>query len=120
MRKQIFEQIEKRCQEQDLQWGGKDHDDHHLYRDWISFICKFLGKASDYPFNAYKFHDAMLDIAALAVQSLSWNERVMLPKRKKEKLEALEALEKLAFEKHQKDLCKEEDCQKTTEYLNDR
>ncbi len=63
-----FEKIHVERVEQDKQWGGPEHDDHHAVADWERFIRKQLDKAGSH-------YQRMKNIAALAVAALEQIDR---------------------------------------------
>lgn len=71
----IFTQIAgKRCQ-QDIKWGGADHDDQHSPADWELFIQHQIGDLIDAEGNPTPNYRArLIDIAALACAAAqSWD-----------------------------------------------
>lgn len=71
----IFTQIAgKRCQ-QDIKWGGADHDDQHSPADWELFIQHQIGDLIDAEGNPTPDYRArLIDIAALACAAMqSWD-----------------------------------------------
>ena len=65
----VLEELDGRCGEQDIQWGGPEHDDTHLPHDWVNFMRKFLLRITEA--NTYlEYEDNMFDVAALAIQAI--------------------------------------------------
>ena len=62
-------------QSQDKQWGGPDHDDCHLEVDWVSYIVRQLGMASEYDVAPEVFQTRMVKVAALAVAAVESSRR---------------------------------------------
>lgn len=66
----------RECQEQDLKWGGPEHDDKHSSHDWIAYIVKHAGKAVMWPWDLDTFERQMVRVTALGIQALRWCERI--------------------------------------------
>ena len=69
------------CEErerQDRQWGGPEHDDTHSRRDWVSLICRFLGKADRHAdeMAVDGYQQAMISVAALAMAAIESVDRI--------------------------------------------
>ena len=68
-RQEIFEAISAERYYQDKKWGrdfDKGHDQYH----WVAFICKYAGKAINWPFDKEEFVKNMIKVAAIAVGDL--------------------------------------------------
>jgi hypothetical protein len=68
-------QILEERQNQDGEWGGKIYDRKNSSHDWMVYIMKQLGKASDYHQRdevkrIITFQNCMIKIAALALAAL--------------------------------------------------
>ena len=70
--------------EQDREHGGPEHDDMNTQYHWVSYIVKQLGVAVVDPSSeggptraALKFRGQMIKVAALAVASVEWIDRVI-------------------------------------------
>ena len=65
--RQIFmDAVDAERGRQDARWGGPAHDDQHSRRDWIAFICREAGKASQNWVTPGEFETQMVQVAALA------------------------------------------------------
>lgn len=74
-KREVLKEVSIERHSQDLQWGGPKHDDSHSNHDWIAIIAKFLGRAVAWPFDADKFRESMIKIAAVAVAAAEWVDR---------------------------------------------
>ncbi len=74
MMDEIFNEIRTERGLQDLQWGGKNHDDQHDIRDWVCYIVNFLARAvnneADWGFNLKKARSAFIKVAALCIAAI--------------------------------------------------
>ena len=80
----FWTEILEERQSQDDEHGGPETDDENTQYHWVSYITKQLGqavvdtstKAGPLP-AAYKFRFQMVRVAALAVASIEWVDRVI-------------------------------------------
>lgn len=70
----IFSEIADERTYQDAKWGGSEHDDAHVMRDWASFIMIYLGRAmskeSNWGRNEELIRGMFIKIAALCVAAI--------------------------------------------------
>lgn len=74
----IVKEIEQRRAQQDQKHGGENHDDTHVYFDWMGFIKKFSSRA--YAQGMHSRWDAyenyLIDVAALAIAAIQSSRRI--------------------------------------------
>ncbi len=68
MQQGIYDEIRDERDRQDKKWGGPSHDDNHSINDFIAFIAKHAGMASDS--FAVTRRKQMIRVAALAVAAI--------------------------------------------------
>jgi hypothetical protein len=68
-------ELQRRCYEQDEQWGGPKHDDKHGTYAWVTLIRDFVHEASATQSNPEIYEDKMLDVAALAIKAIQSSRR---------------------------------------------
>lgn len=79
----VITEVLARCDAQDQQWGGPEHDDTHTPREWVQFICDFAQRAGQHAYGAKPavtadtcppdrsgYEDALIDVAALAISAI--------------------------------------------------
>ena len=79
----FFSKVSIERMEQDKEWGGQEHDDQHVYPDWLRFIRHQLGSimiipggkpdfnaAMREPNNLLAFERRMVKVAALAMAAV--------------------------------------------------
>lgn len=69
MMEKIFKDIEAERRNQDVQWGGPEHDDELALRDWTFHIMKQLGRLANAT-NLKGMRARLVKIAALAVAAI--------------------------------------------------
>jgi len=71
----VIRDVNAERQRQDEQWGGPEHDDTHIYSDWLRYIA--------YQSEQAKFESArerLIKIAALALAGIeSWDRKASRP-----------------------------------------
>lgn len=80
----IWTDILEERKDQDEQHGGPEHDDTNTQYHWVAYIAKQLGPAvvdtstkAGPLCAAYRFRFQMVRVAALAVASIEWVDRVI-------------------------------------------
>lgn len=70
-RQEIYGEIGTERHNQDLQWGGPEHDDEHDPFNWFGFIYHQVDKGErETPETAAKIRARLVKIAALAVAGI--------------------------------------------------
>ena len=70
-REDILDEIKAERMEQDKQWGGPSHDDHHTTTDWMRYITYQAQQSV----NPNEFRERMVKVAALAVAAIESYDR---------------------------------------------
>ena len=80
---EVWRHVSDKRFQQDAQWGGPAHDDHHIPSDWIEFIVRQMSQATGanhaVPPDLAAVRDRLIDVAALAIAAAESLDR----KRKK-------------------------------------
>lgn len=71
----IMKEVATERDYQDRKWGGPTHDELHSRRDWVVFIVRQLGEASEDGINPRQFRMRMVKVAALAMAAIESQER---------------------------------------------
>ena len=76
----ICAELMERREQQDVQYGGEQHDDAHVLNDWVVLVSRYATDAApnpvckhdlDYsPEDLARFRHRMLDAAALAMAAI--------------------------------------------------
>ena len=82
----IFDEIAAERVAQDKKWGGAEHDDRHLPRDWLYFITKHAVAAlvDGQGFSVIHWRRQMVRVAALAIAAAESAERVITKARREQ------------------------------------
>ena len=83
MEPNVISLIEAERIDQEIQWGGAEHDDTLEHLDWIGIICNQLQNAVD---DDKQWRKRMVKVVAVGVAALESNDRLIL-KRMMEKFE---------------------------------
>jgi quinol monooxygenase YgiN len=75
MKAEVYKDIIDERVRQDKQWGGADHDDEHLPRDWTMFIEQYTSEAWDKHDDPDAYRKAMVKVAALAIAAIESTDR---------------------------------------------
>ncbi len=82
-RESILQEISQERDHQNLQWGIT-HDNYLRLRDWIAFIIRYLGRASEESVDRKDFRDYMIKVASVAVAAIESLDRATEAYKKSE------------------------------------
>ncbi len=77
----ICEQLVTERDEQDMQWGGPEHDDEHTRREWLDFVKEHADRARkaigrrQQAIDLDEYRRRLVVIAALAVAAIEAHDR---------------------------------------------
>ena len=78
----IFAEIEAERERQDKRWGGLAHDQGHVVKEWVGFICEYAAKAG----KLLTWEDCryrLIQVAALAVAAIESTDKLRRTKAEK-------------------------------------